>query len=50
MADLITFDSAELPDNPTPEQINEYVQLMSVSGGPTSIKEGKGGASSSSAK
>ena len=50
VADLITFDSAELPADPTPEQINEYVQLMSVSGGPTSIKEGKGGASSSSAK
>jgi len=50
VADLITFDSAELPADATPEQINEYVQLMSVSGGATSIKEGKGGASSSGAK
>jgi hypothetical protein len=50
VADLITFDSAELPADATPEQINEYVQLMSVSGGATSIKEGKGGASSSAAK
>lgn len=50
VADLVTFDSAELPADATPEQINDYVQLMSVSGGPTSIKQGKGGASSSNSK
>lgn len=50
VADIISFSSAELPADATPEQINEYVQLINATSGGTSIKDGKGGASGSGAK
>ena len=50
VADIIGFSSAELPADATPEQVNEYVQLINATSGGTSIKDGKGGASGSGAK
>jgi len=50
LADIITFDPAELPPNATPEEVNKHINVMTTSSGSRSIKFEAGGASQSSNK
>ena len=47
LADIITFDPAELPVDATPEEINKHINLITTSSGSRSIKFEAGGASQS---
>ena len=50
LADIITFDPAELPPNATPEEVNKHINIMITSSGSRSIKYESGGASQSGNK
>jgi hypothetical protein len=50
LADVITFDPAELPEDATPEEVNRHINIMTTSSGSRSIKFESGGASQSGNK
>jgi hypothetical protein len=47
VGDIWSFDPTDLPEDATPEQIAQHINIITSSHGLTSIKEGKGGASQS---